>query len=133
MQSVNRPPLAVRFVRFVVIGAATAAVYVCVAVVLRWYGLNLNIATGLAVVISALVSYAGNHAWTFEAKGDHVYHLPRFVTVVAVGVMVNQLLVLVFVDWLEWSYLTVLTAFLIAIPLLNFAAHNAYSFHHPTR
>jgi putative flippase GtrA len=133
VQPINRPPLAVRFLRFIVIGGATGAVYVGVAVFLRWVGVGVDIATGSAVVISALVSYAGNHSWTFEVSGNHAHHLPRFALVVAAGIAVNQLLVFAFVDWLGWSYLSVLAAFLIAIPLLNFAVHNAYSFSDPNR
>ena len=126
MQPVNLPPLPTRILRFLIVGAATAGVYALTTIALKPFG--LGIATAVGVVISALVSYIGNHAWTFEAEGAHRHYFPRFMIVIAAGIALNQLLIIVLVHRLQWSYMYVMAGFVVGMPILNFIFHSIYSF-----
>lgn len=128
MLPVNRPPLRSKLFRFIVVGAATAGTYAGLSLLLEKFGLALGLATAIGVIISSLVSYVGNHFWTFEAAGNHGRYFPRFMTVVAGGILLNQLLVFVLVKQMHWPSAMVLAAFVIATPMLNFVFHNIFSF-----
>ena len=128
MQPVNRPALQVRFFRFLIVGAVTAGTYAGTALLAENMGLALGLATTLGVVVSSLISYSGNHLWTFQAEGNHGRYFPRFMLVVAAGVALNQILIFVLVRQLHWPSAFVLGGFVIAMPLLNFLFHNIFSF-----
>ena len=66
--------------RFLAVGGIATLVHVATAMALveiaGWSILNANI---VAFAVAILVSYLGNHRWTFGRSGRHDHHLPRFV------------------------------------------------------
>jgi putative flippase GtrA len=73
--------------RFVGVGGLSVGADVVVLVILR-SGLHLPllVATGIGYAVSLLINYSLNHAWVFEAEGDHARRVVRYLSLVAFNV-----------------------------------------------
>ena len=80
-------------VRYAVVGASSALVYIGTAIVLeRTARIGLQAASVLAYTVSAIFAYAGHHSVTFAADGRHYRYAPRFLALVIIGYTVSLLL-----------------------------------------
>jgi putative flippase GtrA len=113
-----------------------------VAVGLSGYVINLGIyaallgwgahtAAAVSFVISAANNYWWNRHWTFaHTKGSFAYQGTRFFVVSLVALLVNQVWLLVFLDWLGWGKLLAQAVAIVLVTPLNFLGNKLWSFRH---
>ena len=121
-------PLTGQLARFAVVGATNTALTWCVFAMATAAGLWYPAAAAVAFAAGAVNGYTLNRVWTFQAGAFHPRSLGRYVLVQLVGMGLNVLLVIGFV---EAAGLHRLTAQLFAVPLvsaLTFVLSRAWAF-----
>jgi len=115
------------------VGVAATMTHVAVALTLHeGVGLTALTANFLAFATAVMVSYLGNHRWTFSRQGQHDRYLPRFVIVALTSMILNQLIVYGLVDLGRWSYRMALMVVVFAVPLITFTLNRLWVFDIPT-
>ncbi|MGH6946754.1 MAG: GtrA family protein [Kiloniellales bacterium] len=115
--------------RFAIVGGATTLVHVACAVALIELCKVTPLAANLVAFCVALtVSYIGNHSWTFRIVGHHAIHFPRFVTIAAVGLLLNQTIMFGIVEVLDQSYRLALAIVVLVVPSVSFLANRTWAF-----
>lgn len=118
-----------QFLRFGLVGVAASLTHIGVALTLiEQAGIDVMAANALAFCVAVLVSYAGNHAWTFRADGRHGRHLPRFLATSLAGLALNQAIVFVATRHFGLGYLAAILIVVALVPLLTFAASKLWAF-----
>lgn len=115
--------------RFLAVGGTATVVHVATALALveiaGWPILSANI---VAFAVAVLVSYLGNHRWTFARSGRHDHHLPRFVVLALGGLALNQAIVFALVRGAEIDYRWALLVVVAVVPALSFVANKVWAF-----
>ncbi len=115
--------------RFLAVGGAATGVHVATAMVLvetaGWSILNANV---VAFAVAVMVSYLGNHRWTFGRSGRHDHHLPRFVVLAFGGLALDQAIVFAMVQGAEIDYRVALMVVVGVVPALSFVANRCWAF-----
>jgi len=115
--------------RFGAVGAAASATHVAVALILiEQVGLPIMTANGLAFAVAVLLSYIGNHSWTFVRAGNHERHLPRFIAVSLAGFALNQAIVFATVRLAGFPYLVGILVVIVVVPALTFLLSRSWAF-----
>jgi putative flippase GtrA len=118
-----------QFGRFVAVGAAATATHVGVAMALVESGtVGFSVANIVAFCVALVVSYLGNHGWTFAAVGAHARRFPRFAVVAVMGLALNQLIVFLTVGLAGWNYRIALAVVVLVVPGLSFAVNRRWVF-----
>jgi putative flippase GtrA len=118
-----------QFGRFAVVGLVATLVHVAVVVVLvEAAGSAPLLANAIAFALALAVSYAGNHQWTFRARGNHRRHFPRFATTAGLGLLLNQTIMYVMIEGLGQDYRVALALVVLVVPLLSFLLNRLWSF-----
>jgi putative flippase GtrA len=124
----NRP-LFEQALRFGAIGTAASAAHVAIALTLiERASLPVLTANGLAFMVAVLVSYIGNHSWTFTRVGHHERHLPRFLAISLVGLALNQAIVFATVTMAGLPYLVGILIVIAVVPVLTFVLSRSWAF-----
>ena len=122
-------PVLQQAARFGVIGLAATALHVILVLALvEGPGLPVLLANGIAFSAALALSYAGNHGWTFRARGRHGRHFPRFVAIALIGLALNQAIMAAAVSGLDLDYRLGLAAVVVVVPVLSFLANRAWAF-----
>jgi putative flippase GtrA len=122
-------PLFKQALRFAAVGAAASATHVAIALALiERAHLPVLTANGLAFTVAVLVSYLGNHSWTFTRAGHHDRHLPRFLAVSLAGLALNQAIVFTTVTLAGLPYLVGILIVIAVVPVLTFALSRSWAF-----
>src|SRR5262249_39681968 len=118
-----------RIIRFAGAGAAAAATHVRVAPALTGReGLPVLTSNGLAFTVAVLLSYIGNHSWTFLRAGSHDRHLPRFLVVSLAGLALNQSIVFTTVTLAGFPYIVGILIVIVVVPTLTFLLSRSWAF-----
>lgn len=121
-----------QFGRFGAIGILATVVHVAAVVILVESGALRPIwANLIAFCVALMVSYAGNHQWTFRAVSRHAHYFPRFAAISLTGLLLNQAIVYVGTELLRLDYLWALAVVVLVIPILSFAASRWWAFAAP--
>ncbi|HRF45765.1 MAG TPA: GtrA family protein [Candidatus Competibacteraceae bacterium] len=121
-----------QFLRFAIIGGTATVTHIITALALNEIlGLPALTANFLAFTTAVLVSYWGNHSWTFSRQGQHDHYLPRFVVVALTGMVLNQIIVYTMVDLGHWSYRLALAIVVFMVPLITFTLNRLWVFEIP--
>ena len=121
--------LARQAVRFAVVGGGATVTHVAVALALTdAAGLRPFTANLGAFLVALLVSYFGNHAWTFSASGGHARHFPRFAAVAVPALFLNQAIVHVLVDRLGLDFRLALVFVVLVVPALSLILNRLWVF-----
>jgi len=122
-------PAFLQFLRFGVVGIAASATHIAVALLLiEQAKLDVMAANALAFLIAVIVSYAGNHAWTFRREGRHGTYFPRFLATSLAGLFLNQAIVFVAVRLFGLGYLAAILIVVATVPLLTFIVSKLWAF-----
>ena len=122
-------PLLEQIIRFGAVGAAASATHVAVALVMiERQGLPVLTSNGLAFTVAVLLSYIGNHSWTFLRAGSHDRHLPRFVVVSLAGLALNQSIVFTTVTLAGFPYIVGILIVIAVVPVLTFLLSRSWAF-----
>jgi putative flippase GtrA len=115
--------------RFAVVGATASAAHVVVALTLiELPRVPVLTANGLAFLVAVVVSYSGNHSWTFQREGHHQRHLPRFLTIALIGLALNQAIIFGLVTIAGFSYLVGIFAVIAIVPAASFVLSRRWAF-----
>ena len=92
-------------------------------------GLGAHVAAAISFVVSAASNYWWNRHWTFaESKGHFGYQGARFFGVSLAGFCVNQLALVVFLDWMGMGKLVAQAIAIVLVTPLNFLGNKLWSF-----
>ena len=117
----------VQLAKFCVVGGTGYAINLVVYALLL--GLGAHVAAAISFVVSAANNYWWNRHWTFaHVKGHFAYQGARFLVVSIVALLVNQLWLLVFLDWFGWGKIVSQAIAIILVTPLNFVGNKLWSF-----
>ena len=123
-----------QFGRFLAVGGfATALHYVILYILVELIDADPVWASVTGYIISAVFNYAANYHFTFASTRDHRIAFPRFMVVVATGLVLNSLLMGIGVRLLGLHYLLSQVFATGAVVIWNFFASRRWSFDATTR
>ena len=127
VQALCRPANWIQLAKFGTVGASGYVIYLAIYALLL--GLGAHTAAAIAFVVSAANNYWWNRHWTFaHQKGHFAYQGARFFVVALVALGVNQLWLLVFLDWLGWGKIVSQAVAIVLVTPLNFLGNKLWSF-----
>ena len=127
VQALRRPHNWIQLAKFGIVGASGYVVNLAVYTALL--GIGAHGALAVSFVISAANNYWWNRHWTFsEQKGHFAQQGLRFFLVALAALAVNQLWLLVFLDWLGWGKIVSQAIAIILVMPLNFLGNKLWSF-----
>jgi putative flippase GtrA len=92
-------------------------------------GIGAHKAALISFVVSAANNYWWNRHWTFaREKGHFGQQGVRFFVVALAALAVNQLWLLVFLDWLGWGKIVSQAVAIVLVTPLNFLGNKLWSF-----
>ena len=92
-------------------------------------GIGAHKAAMVSFVVSAANNYWWNRHWTFsDQKGHFAQQGLRFFVVALAALAVNQLWLLVFLDWLGWGKIVSQAIAIVLVMPLNFLGNKLWSF-----
>ncbi len=127
VQALRRPANWIQLGQFGAVGLIGYAINLGVYVLLL--GLGAHLAAAISFVVSAANNYWLNRRWTFaESKGHFGYQGARFFGVSLGALAVNQLWLLVFLDWMGLGKVTSQAIAIVLVTPLNFLGNKLWSF-----
>jgi putative flippase GtrA len=129
VRALTHPPNWVQLAKF---GAVGATGYIInLAVYSALLGIGAHKAALISFVVSASSNYWWNRHWTFaDSKGSFGLQGARFFVVSFTAFWVNQLWLLVFIDWLGWGKVVSQAIAIVLVTPLNFLGNKLWSFRH---
>ncbi len=126
-QALRSPHNWIQLAKFGVVGVSGYIVNLAVYAALL--GIGAHKAAVVSFVVSAANNYWWNRHWTFaHQRGHFAYQGARFFVVALVALAVNQLWLLVFLDWLGWGKITSQAVAIVLVTPLNFLGNKLWSF-----
>lgn len=126
-QALRSPHNWIQLAKFGAVGAVGYVVNLAVYAALL--GIGAHKAAVVSFVVSAANNYWWNRHWTFaNQRGHFAYQGARFFAVSVVALGVNQLWLLVFLDWLGWGKITSQAVAIVLVTPLNFIGNKLWSF-----
>lgn len=117
----------VQLAKFGVVGATGYAINLIVfASLLSW---GAHVAAAISFIVAAASNYWWNRHWTFVGqKGSFAMQGVRFYAVSLAAFAVNQLWLVVFIDWLHWHKVLSQAIAIALVTPLNFLGNKLWSF-----
>jgi putative flippase GtrA len=126
-QALRSPHNWIQLAKFGAVGVSGYVVNLVVYAALL--GIGAHKAAAVSFVVSAANNYWWNRHWTFaHQKGHFAYQGARFFLVALVALGVNQLWLLVFLDWLHWGKIVSQAVSIVLVTPLNFLGNKLWSF-----
>jgi dolichol-phosphate mannosyltransferase len=127
VRALRHPPNWIQLAKFGIVGASGYVINL--AVYASLLGLGAHIAALISFVVSAASNYWWNRHWTFARQKGHFAHQGmRFFLVAVAALAVNQLWLLIFLDWLGWGKIVSQAVAVILVTPLNFLGNKLWSF-----
>jgi len=125
--ALRRPHNWIQLAKFAVVGASGYVVNLAVFAALLGWGAHT--AAAISFVISAANNYWWNRHWTFAHQKSHIgMQGLRFFIVSLLAFGVNQLWLVVFIDWLDWRKVLSQAIAIVLVTPLNFIGNKLWSF-----
>ena len=122
-------PMIAVFMRYAAAGAVgTLAHYAVLLGLVEGRHVTPTVGTTLGFATGAGVNYALNHRLTFQSAQKHRVALPKFLTIAALGLLVNGTIVTVGVRWLGLHYFIPQLAATGTVLLITFFLNRAWTF-----
>ena len=126
-RALRAPQNWVQLARFGLVGLSGYVVNLAVYAALL--GIGAHKAALISFVVSAANNYWWNRHWTFSAQKGHFGQQGlRFFVVALAALAVNQLWLLVFLDWLGWGKIVSQAVAIVLVTPLNFLGNKLWSF-----
>ena len=127
VQALRRPHNWIQLAKFGVVGASGYVVNLAIYAALL--GIGPHSALAVSFVVSAANNYWWNRHWTFAHQKGHFAHQGMaFFVVAIVALAVNQLWLLVFLDWFGWGKIISQAIAIVLVTPLNFLGNKLWSF-----
>lgn len=118
-----------RLIRYGLAGGLAAAAHLgTLAGLVEVFGLRPVIASTAGFGVGLVVSYTLQRRWVFANRGRHRTLLPRFLTVVAVALLLNTVVVHVGTEVMAMHYALVQLVAFGLIPLNNYVLNSLWTF-----
>lgn len=125
--ALRQPHNWIQLSKFVAVGVSGYAINLAVYQALLGWGAHT--AAAISFVVSAANNYWWNRHWTFaETKGGFAYQGGRFFVVSLGAFLVNQVGLVVFLDWLGWGKLVSQAVAIVLVTPMNFLGNKLWSF-----
>jgi putative flippase GtrA len=126
-RALRHPHNWIQLAKFGAVGASGYVLNLLVfAALLSW---GAHVAAAISFVVSAASNYWWNRHWTFaNQKGDVGAQGMRFFIVALLAFGVNQLWLVVFIDWLNWRKVVSQAIAIVLVTPLNFLGNKLWSF-----
>lgn len=112
-----------QFLRFSLVGiVSTTTTYATLIVSVEKFGIGVLTASTTGYILGAIINYMLNVQCTFNSNRDHLVLIPRFIAVVAAGMLVNVGVMHASVNWLSMNYIL---AQLVAVSVVLFWSFTA--------
>jgi dolichol-phosphate mannosyltransferase len=126
-RALRAPQNWVQLAKFGLVGLSGYVVNLAVYAALL--GIGAHKAALISFIVSAANNYWWNRHWTFsEQKGHFGQQGLRFLVVALAALAVNQLWLLVFLDWLGWGKIVSQAIAIVLVTPLNFLGNKLWSF-----
>ena len=126
-RALRRPHNWVQLAKFGLVGLSGYIVNLAIYAALL--GIGPHKAALVSFVVSAANNYWWNRHWTFSDQKGHFGHQGlRFFVVALAALAVNQLWLLVFLDWLGWGKIVSQAIAIVLVTPLNFLGNKLWSF-----
>ena len=127
VNALKRPHNWVQLAKFCAVGGSGYVINLGIYALLL--GLGAHTAAAISFVVSAANNYWWNRHWTFaDAKGHFAHQGARFLVVSTAALLVNQLWLLVFLDWFGLGKIVAQAIAIILVTPLNFVGNKLWSF-----
>jgi putative flippase GtrA len=127
VQALKSPANWVQLLKFGTVGAVGYVINISVYVLLL--GIGAHAAAVVSFVVAAASNYWWNRHWTFaNQKGDFGRQGVKFFTVSLIALGVNQLWLVVFLDWLSLGKIVAQAISILLVLPLNFLGNKLWSF-----
>ena len=118
-----------QFIHFAAVGlVGTSAQYLTLIGLVSAFSMNAVFASSLGYILGALVNYQLNFRFTFNSNKKHSDTLPKFLSVAAVGFLLNGLLIAAFIGQLSFHYLVSQVLSTGIVLLWNYGANKIWTF-----
>jgi putative flippase GtrA len=118
-----------RLLRYAFAGGASALTHLGVtALLVEVAGRRPVIASTIGFVASIAVSYLLQRRWVFRSQVANRLAIPRFLTVTAVGFLLNASILWIGTEVLDVHYAPVQLVALVAIPVSNYLLNSLWTF-----
>jgi putative flippase GtrA len=129
-EALRRPHNWVQLGKFAAVGATGYVINLVVFAALLGWG--AHVAAAISFVVSAASNYWWNRHWTFVQQKSHIgAQGARFFVVSLLAFGVNQLWLVVFIDWLDWRKVLSQAVAIVLVTPLNFLGNKLWSFRLP--
>jgi len=120
-----------RPVRYAITGVAATVMHVAMALFLHGIlGLAALKANLGAFTAAWLLSYFGNHAWTFGGTCAHRDSIPRFLAASLMALALNQAMVWFLTGVVGWPLAWALVPVVLIVPTIGYLINQAWVFQH---
>ena len=127
VQALRRPANWIQLFKFGLVGASGFAINLAVYKLLLGYCAHQ--AAAVSFVVAAASNYWWNRHWTFAGqKGNFALQGMRFYAVSVAAFVVNQIWLVVFIDWLDWGKVIAQAVAIMLVTPLNFLGNKLWSF-----
>jgi putative flippase GtrA len=127
VRALRRPANWVQLMKFGIVGASGYVINLAIYAALL--GIGPHKAAAVSFVVSAASNYWWNRHWTFAGqKGPFALQGARFLVVSLVALLVNQLWLFVFLDWVGLGKIVSQALAIIFVMPLNFIGNKLWSF-----
>jgi putative flippase GtrA len=126
-RALRHPGNWIQLAKFGIVGAGGYVVNLVVFAALVGWG--AHVAAAISFVVAAANNYWWNRVWTFAREKRHIAVQGfRFGVVSLLAFGVNQLWLVVFVDWLDWRKVLSQAIAIVLVTPLNFMGNKLWSF-----
>ena len=108
--------------------AATVTTYTVLIVGVEVLHVNAITASVVGYVLGILVNYILNYRFTFGSVQQHHVVIPKFLTVMIVGMFINAAVMYLGINWLGFHYMLAQLAAVGVVLLLSFTANRLWAF-----
>lgn len=114
---------------FGLVGIAASVVHAVVGIALVRSGLLYPFSANIIAFLTAFsVSYVGHRSFSFRSDAAHGGALPKFFAVAVLGLAMNQLIVLMVVNWLGFPYELALAVVFLTVPASTYVLARFWAF-----
>lgn len=114
-------------------GFCTALQYIILFILTELFGIHPTISSTTGYTLSAVANYLLNKRITFKSDTAHTKALPRFITVVAIGIILNWIVLDFFYSMLHLHYFASQIIASVVVLFWNFGANKIWTFSEKTK
>ncbi len=108
--------------------AATVTTYAVLIVGVEGLHISAVTASIAGYMLGMVVNYLLNYRYTYGSDQHHHVVIPKFLTVMAVGMFINAALMYVGINWLGLHYLLAQLAAVAVVLMWSFTANRLWTF-----